>query len=146
MNKIIKLGITKLSNQDIESVEEIELIKGKGIVGDRHYQDYNDPYNQLTIIEKESIDNYNIKFSLNIPYLDFRRNVVTEGIRLNELVGKKIKIKDINLEVIDLCRPCKHLQEKLSQDNIIKEFLRSGGIRCQILNDGKINIGDQLIF
>ena len=43
MNKIIKLGITKLSNQDIESVEEIELIKGKGIVGDRHYQDYNDP-------------------------------------------------------------------------------------------------------
>ena len=44
-------------------------------------------------------------------------------IRLNELVGKKIKIKDINLEVIDLCRPYKHLQEKLSQDNIIKEFL-----------------------
>ena len=115
-------------------------------MGDRHFQDYNDPYNQLTIIEKESIYNYNIKFSLNIPYLDFRRNVVTEGIRLNELVGKKIKIKDINLEVIDLCRPCKHLQEKLSQDNIIKEFLRSGGIRCQILNDGKINVGDQLIF
>ena len=146
MNKIIKLGITKLNNQNIESVDEIKVVKDKGILDDRHYKDYNDPHNQLTIIEKESIDSYNIKFNLDIPYLDFRRNIVTEGIRLNDLVGKKIKINQIDLEVIDLCRPCKHLQEKLSQDNIIKEFTRSGGIRCQILNTGKIKLGDELII
>ena len=81
-----------MNNQKIKSVNKIKVVEGKGISGDRHYQDYNDPYNQLTIIEKENIDHYNIKFNLNIPYLDFRRNIVTEGIRLNNLVGKKIKI------------------------------------------------------
>ena len=144
MNKIIKIGITKLNNQEIKSVDEIKVVKGKGILGDRHYQDYNDPYNQLTIIEKESIDQYNIKFNLSIPYLAFRRNIVCEGIRLNNLVGRKISINKIDLVVIDLCRPCKHLQENLSQPNIIKEFLRSGGIRCEILNSGTIKLGDAI--
>ena len=53
-------------------------------------------------------------------------------------------IGNVNLEVIDLCRPCRHLAEKLEKNNIIKEFLRKGGIRCKILNDGKISIGDQI--
>ena len=53
-------------------------------------------------------------------------------------------IGDINLEVIDLCRPCRHLSEKLKKDNIIKEFLRKGGIRCRIINDGKIYLGDKI--
>jgi MOSC domain-containing protein YiiM len=43
-----------------------------------------------------------------------------------------------------LCRPCKPLQEKLGKDNIIKEFLRRGGLRCEILNSGNIKIGDNI--
>ncbi len=144
MSKVIKIGISKLNNQEIISVNEIELLAGKGIKGDRHFSEYNDPYNQLSIIESENIDNYNKKFNLKIPYLDFRRNLVTRGIQLNELINKKILIGEIILEVIDLCRPCRHLSEKLKKNNIIKEFLRKGGIRCQIINNGKIFVGDQI--
>ena len=79
-----------------------------------------------------------------IPYLDFRRNVVTRGIKLNDLIRKKIVIGNVKLEVIDFCRPCRHLSEKLKKDDIIKEFLRKGGIRCEILSDGKISINDQI--
>ena len=143
MSKIIKIGLTKNHNQEITEVTEIDLVAGKGIVGDRHFKDYNDPYNQLSIIESENIDEYNLKNKLNIPYLDFRRNIVTKGIGLNDLVGKKIKIGSVKLEVIDLCRPCRHLSEKLGRNDIIKEFLRKGGIRCQIINDGKISLGDK---
>ena len=53
-------------------------------------------------------------------------------------------IGNVKLEVIDLCRPCRHLSEKLKKDNIIKEFLRKGGIRCEVLNDGKNSINDQI--
>tara|TARA_Y100001970_G_C13784562_1_gene627113 strand:+ start:155 stop:598 length:444 start_codon:yes stop_codon:yes gene_type:complete len=143
MSKIIKIGLTKNHNQEITEVTGIDLVAGKGIVGDRHFKDYNDPYNQLSIIESENIDEYNLKNKLNIPYLDFRRNIVTKGIGLNDLVGKKIKIGSVKLEVMDLCRPCRHLSEKLGRTDIIKEFLRKGGIRCQIINDGKISLGDQ---
>jgi len=144
MSKIIEIGITELNNKEIVAVKEIDLIAGKGIIGDRHFKDYNDPYNHLSIIESESIDEYNKKYNLSIPYLNFRRNIITRGIKLNDLIDKKILIGDIQLDVIDLCRPCRHLSEKLDKDNIIKEFLRKGGIRCGILNDGKISTGDQV--
>ena len=58
------------------------------------------------------------------------------------LVGKKLLIGKVELKVIDLCKPCKNLQEILRQNNIIKEFLRKGGLRCEILNNGIINVGD----
>ena len=144
MSKVIKIGITKNNNKEIVEVSNIELIAGKGVKGDRHFQDYNDPYNQLSIIESENIDEYNEKYNLNIPYLKFRRNIITKGIRLNDLVEKKIFIGKVQLNVIDLCRPCRHLAEKLGQDNIIKEFLRKGGIRCEIIKDGKIFVNDQI--
>jgi MOSC domain-containing protein YiiM len=144
MSKIIEIGITELNNKEIVAVKEIDLIAGKGIIGDRHFKDYNDPYNHLSIIESESIDEYNKKYNLSIPYLNFRRNIITRGIKLNDLIDKKILIGDIQLDVIDLCRPCRHLSEKLDKDNIVKEFLRKGGIRCGILNDGKISTGDQV--
>ena len=144
MSEIIKIGLTKNHNQEIIEVREINLVAGKGIVGDRHFKDYNDPFNQLSIIESENIDEYNFKNELNIPYLNFRRNIITKGIKLNVLLEKRIKVGSIELEVIDLCRPCRHLSEKLNKNDIIKEFLRKGGIRCQIINNGKIYLGDQI--
>ena len=144
MSKVLKLGIVKDSNKIIEEVTSIEVIANKGVVGDRHYDEYNDPYNQLTLIESENIDYYNTKYSLDIPYKDFRRNIVTKGIQLNELIGKKIKIGDVEVEGIDLCRPCRHLTEVLDQPNILKEFLRRGGLRCQILSSSKISVNDEI--
>ena len=144
MSKVLKLGITKVNNQIINEVDTIEVIANKGVVGDRHYNEFNDPYCQISLIESENIDYYNTKYGFNIAYLNFRRNVVTKGIELNDLVGKKILIGNTELEGIDLCRPCKHLTEVLNQDNIIKEFLRRGGLRCQILSSSKINVGDEI--
>jgi|TARA_X000001036_G_scaffold381633_1_gene373800 MOSC domain-containing protein YiiM len=143
-SKVYKIGIAKNDNQKIDNVESIEVVKDKGIVGDRHFQEFNDPYNQLSLIESENIDYYNNKYKLNIPYIDFRRNIVTKGIELNDLIGKKIQIGDVLIEGIDLCRPCKHLCEKLNKDNIIKEFLRRGGLRCRILSSSNININDEI--
>ena len=144
MSKVFKLGITEINNKEIKEVKSIEVLANKGVIGDRHFKDFNDPYCQLSLIESENIDYYNLKYGLDIPYINFRRNIITKGIQLNELVGKKLKIGKVNLEGIDLCRPCRHLTEMLSQDNILKEFLRRGGLRCQILSSSSINIGDDI--
>ena len=144
MSKVYKLGITSKNNQDIKDIDFVEVISNQGVVGDRHFNKYNDPYNQLSLIESENIDYYNMKFGLNIPYLDFRRNIVTKGIQLNELVGKIFFIGGAKVGGIDLCRPCRHLEETLNQDNIIKEFLRKGGLRCQVLSSSIIKINDEI--
>ena len=144
MSEVYKIGITINNNKPINEVSSINVLANKGIIGDRHFKQFNDPYNQLTLIESENIDYYNIKHGLNIPYIDFRRNIVTKGIKLNDLVGKKILVGKVELEGIDLCRPCKHLCEVLGQENIIKEFLRRGGIRCQILTSSSIKVNDKI--
>ena len=144
MSKVFKIGISSQNNLKIKEVKEIDVVFNKGIIGDRHFKDSNDPYCQLSLIESENIDYYNLKYGLNINYVDFRRNIITKGIRLNDLVGKQILIGNVKLEGIDLCRPCRHLTEMLDQENILKEFLRKGGLRCQILTSSKITIGDKI--
>ena len=144
MAEVFKLGIAAKNNQPIKEVNSIEVLANKGIVGDRHFNDFNDPYNQLSLIESENIDEYNIKFGLNIPYINFRRNIITKGILLNDLIGKKLQIGNVELEGVELCRPCRHLTEMLNQKNILKEFMRKGGLRCQILSSSKITVGDKI--
>ena len=144
MSEVYKLGISTKNNQPISEVNSIDVIANQGVVGDRHFSEFNDPYNQISLIESENIDYYNIKYGLNIPYIDFRRNIITKGIQLNNLVGKKILIGEVKLEVIDLCRPCRHLSDTLGHENIIKEFLRRGGLRCQILTSSNIKINDKI--
>ena len=142
MAEVFKIGITQNNNKKIDEVNSIDLIANKGIVGDRYFKEFSDPMCQLTLIESENIDDYNRKYNLNIDYLDFRRNIITKDIKLNKYVDKKILIGKVEVEVIDLCRPCRFLQEKLNKNNIIKEYLRKGGLRCRILSSGTSKVGD----
>jgi len=79
MSKVFKLGITDINNKEIKEVKSIEVLANKGVIGDRHFKDFNDPYCQLSLIESENIDYYNLKYGLDIPYINFRRNIVTKG-------------------------------------------------------------------
>ena len=88
MSKVFKIGIAKNNNQKIEEVLSIDVLANKGIVGDRHFSEYNDPFNQLSLIESENIDHYNKKYNLKISYIDFRRNIITKGIKLNDLIDR----------------------------------------------------------
>ena len=142
MSRVLKLGFTINNNQKIKEVRSFDVIANKGVIGDRHFKNYNDPYCQLSLIESENIDSYNTKYGLNISYIEFRRNIVTKGVELNNFVGKKFYIGNVEVEGIDLCRPCRHLNESLNQENIIKEFLRKGGLRCRILSSASIYIND----
>ena len=144
MAKVLKLGITNNPGNRISDLNSIEAIAGKGIFGDRHFSENKNSREQVTLIESENIDKYNLNFNTKIPYLNFRRNIVTKGIKLNELINKKIFIGTSILIGKDLCRPCKHLQELLGYSNIVEEFLIKGGLRCEIINSGTIYINDKI--
>ena len=145
MSTVFEIGITEKNNQEIKRKETIEVVAFKGIIGDRYFHDFNGDREQITLIESENIDYYNKNFNTNFNYLDFRRNIVTKNIELNSLIDKTIQVGKIKLKVNDLCRPCKNLQNRLGQNNIIKEFLKRGGLRCEILTSGFINVGDRII-
>ena len=142
MGEVIKIGISKNLKSKIVDVNNVEAIKGKGLVGEKHFKENNDKKCQITLIEIENIDQYNKTTRTNIPALDFLRNIVTKGIKLNALVGKKFFIGKVEVKGHDLCKPCKYLQDSFQQKNTIKELLNTGGLRCEILNTGRIHIGD----
>ena len=91
------------------------------------------------------INYYNKVTGTTIPAINFLRNIVTEGIQLNVLVGKEFLIGKVKVKAHDLCKPCKNLQESLKQKNTVKELLHTGGLRCEILSSGKIYVNDQII-
>ena len=144
ISKVFKIGICKKNSEKIDEISEIKVLSGKGILGDRHFHDHKDHKGQITLIEKENIDYYNNKYKSNISYTDFRRNIVTEGIELNSLLKKEIEIGTTKILPYELCKPCLHLEQMVSGKDIIKEFLRRGGLRCEVLVSGKVKIGDKI--
>ena len=140
--KVVKIGISKKKGNKIVNLNEVKAIKGKGLLNERHFKENNEKRCQITLIEIENINHYNKLTGTTIPAINFLRNIVTKGIKLNELVGKEFLIGSVKVKAHDLCRPCKYLQDKLKQNNFIIEFLHKGGLRCEILTSGKINVGD----
>ena len=145
MGKVLEIGISENKSNKIVNVNEVEAIKGKGLIGEKHFKENNKKRIQITLIEIENINHYNKITGTKIPAINFLRNIVTEGIRLNVLVGKEFFIGKVKVKAHDLCRPCKYLQESLQQENTVKELLHTGGLRCEILSSGKICVNDQII-
>lgn len=144
MGKVLEIGISKNKGSKILKVDDVIAIKGKGLIGDRKYKANNEKDKQITLIEVENINYYNKISKKNFVPTEFRRNIVTQNIKLNALVGREFFIGEVKLKGHDLCRPCKYLQNLIKQDNFIKEFLQKGGLRCEILSDGKISINDEI--
>ena len=142
MGKVLEIGISENKSNKIVNVNEVEAIKGKGLVGEKHFKEINKKRIQITLIEIENINHYNKITGTKIPAINFLRNIITEGIKLNILVGKEFFIGKVKVKAHDLCRPCEYLQKTLQQKNTVKELLHTGGLRCEILSSGKIFVDD----
>ena len=133
MSKVYQIAISRNSKGKMESVDSIETVAGKGIVGDRHFKDQNEKKCQITLIEFENINYYNELSQTSILPIDFRRNIITEGIELNQLVGKEFFIGSVKVKAHDLCRPCTYFQEKFSLSENLNIFVFGTPIFFNIL-------------
>lgn len=127
-------------------VDKIELITGKGIVGDRNFDRAQWPGQNITFIEIEEIEAFNNNYQQRIHLADTRRNIITQGIRLNALVGKIFTIGDVRFKGVELCEPCATLGKLLGNDtlaakDVVKAFVHKSGLRADVLSDGEIQYG-----
>lgn len=151
MAKVKEILIATQANASIIPLSQAQLDAGKGIVGDRYYSAQGTfserlkdlPDFELTLIEQEQIQRFNDITSLDYSGYDFRRNIVTEGINLNELVDKTFTVGNVSCRGIRLCEPCGHLAKQLGTE-ILDHMINRGGLRAQILSDGQIQLGDTL--
>ena len=135
----------------LQSNTSVQLQAGKGIVGDRYYSAQgtfskaleDDLDFEITLIEQEQIEAFNQKTGLDYSAADFRRNVVTSGIDLNQLEGKEFTVGAIRLKGIRLCEPCAYLSGLLGPE-VMQHMVNKAGLRAQILIDGKIQVSDKV--
>ena len=118
-------------------VSSVTAVPGKGLVGDRHFTDNQEPGDALTLIEAEVLED------VDLTGAQSRRQVVVRGVRLNDLVGKRFTVGDVECLGVELSEPCRHLAS-LTRLSIIKELLHRGGLNADILTGGTISVGDEI--
>jgi MOSC domain-containing protein YiiM len=130
---------------------EARAVPGRGIEGDRYFtgvgtfsQHPQKPDFEVTLIEKEKIDAFARVSGLPFTAAHARRNLVTEGLDLNALAGREFRIGEVKFRGLRLCEPCSYLA-KTTFPETLKGLVHKGGLRAQILSEGIIRVGDQIV-
>ncbi|MDQ8189696.1 MOSC domain-containing protein [Roseibacillus persicicus] len=121
--------------------DEVELVAGSGIVGDRYFNHKEDFKGQITFFEESVWLAVKEKFALpELPASEFRRNVIVSGVDLNSLIGQQFAIGDLEFSGSEEASPCYWMDEACAPG--VEEFLRGrGGLRCRILGGGTLAKG-----
>jgi MOSC domain-containing protein YiiM len=129
-----------------EPVDQVEAHAGKGLAGNRYYWPDGDAPagNALTLIAEEALDAFQEETGTELTAQASRRNVLTRGIDLNALVGKRFTVGEVECVGIELCEPCTHLAA-LTHRGVLRGMVHRAGLNADILTDGKIAVGDAVL-
>jgi len=140
---VASLLIAPEAEAPLVAVDEIVAVAGRGLEGDRYgfsRGTFSNPGGrgyQLTLVEAEVLD------EIGLPWEQARRNVVTRGVALNALVGRRFRVGAAECAGRRLAEPCAHL-EKLARPGLLRPLVHRGGLRADILVGGAIRVGDEV--
>jgi MOSC domain-containing protein YiiM len=130
-------------------VDRVQAVAGRGLDGDRYFTDegtFSDRSRDgrdLTLIESEALEGLAADDGIQLGPGESRRNVITRGIGLNDLVGHRFRVGPVECVGTDLCDPCSHLQQ-LTQPGVLRGLAGRGGLRADIVTGGEIALGDHV--
>lgn len=136
---VLSINITPASGEQMRSLDEAHAVAGKGLEGDRYFD--TKPDSQVSLIAAEAIEAMERDTGLKLDHKDARRNIVTRDVPLNDLVGQDFQVGDVTLRGLRLSEPCTTLAS-LTDDRVLKGLVHRAGLKCEILNDGVIRVGD----
>ena len=123
-----------------QPVESVLAVAGKGLVGNRYF-DEGRPEKELTLIEAEALEALEAEHGIRVDGAASRRNVLTRGVRLNDLVGQRFRVGELECRGIELCEPCVTL-EAMTEPGVIKGLVHRGGLNAEIVVGGELRPGD----
>ena len=96
---------------------------------------------------RESLDEIEAETGIVIPAAKSRRNIVTDGVRLNDLVGRRFTLGSVVCEGVEVCQPCAKMGEVLNEDKakVVKALVHRSGLRARIVAGGTIHAGDTIV-
>jgi MOSC domain-containing protein YiiM len=149
--RIVAIYVAASAGEEQRAVDGAELVAGAGIRGDRKYDDRAPASGtNVTLVEAEEIERFNATYRASAPLHATRRNIVTRGVRLNELVGRDFMIGGVRAHGVELCEPCRTLGRNLSAPGMdtaatVRAFVHRAGLRADLLSSGPIRVGDPIV-
>jgi MOSC domain-containing protein YiiM len=147
--ELIGIYLVEHKGDLLRAVAEVEAVAGRGLAGDRYYLKQGafsakeGPDRELTLIETEALEALEREFQVTLKPEESRRNLLTRGVRLNDLVGKEFTVGEVVLFGLRLCEPCGRL-ERLTGRTLIKGLHQRGGLRTAIRQGGVLRVGDPI--
>ena len=129
----------------MEPRESVRAVAGRGLEGDRYFDTegtFTDRAgSDLTLIERETLEAVERDDSIDLEDGIHRRNLTTEGVALNHLVGERFRVGEVICSGVERCEPCSYLEAHLEQQGVREALVHRGGLRARILEDGVIRPG-----
>jgi MOSC domain-containing protein YiiM len=140
-----RIAITPTRSALPEPVERVEVLPGQGPRGDRNFapEPQERKGKDLTLIEAEALEALAADTGIELSHQESRRNVLTRGVRLNDLVGRRFRVGEVECLGVVLNEPCDHLQG-LTKPGVLKGLVHRGGLRADVLRGGTIAVGDDV--
>jgi MOSC domain-containing protein YiiM len=141
--RIEQILVAPVADGEMASLRQASLTSGGGVEGDRYllgigtYSDHSEQRGRaLTLVEAE------VLADVGLAGAQARRNLVTRGIRLNDLVGREFRIGEVVCRGARLCEPCLRLEQRTGVT--VRTLLHRGGLCADILVGGVVRVGDRL--
>ena len=124
----------------------VHIVAGAGIEGDRYFDAHDEPGQNITFVEAEAIEAFALENRRLVDMSATGRNVVTRGVRLNDLVGQEFVVGSVRFRGVELCEPCLTQGEALASPalppaRIVKQWAHRGGLRADALSSGDLSVG-----
>jgi MOSC domain-containing protein YiiM len=133
-----QIHIAPVESELPHAVDAVE-VTADGVVGDRYANS-----RDLTLIEAEALEGLRADTGIELSPAEVRRQVLTRGIRLNDLVGERFTVGEVVCVGQELCEPCNHLQG-LTYPGVLRGLVHRAGLRADIVSGGRIAVGDTIL-
>ncbi len=147
--EIVGIFLAAEKGARLSAASETRAVVGRGLEGDRYFE-RKGTYSakpgggrEVTLIESEAIEAATRDYHIELSPDETRRNLVTRGAPLNHLVGRTFRVGEALLRGVRLCEPCDYL-EGLTRPGLKKALIHRGGLRAEVVREGRIRVGDAI--
>jgi len=148
---VVAIYTGSVAGAALHAEAEAALEAGRGLVGDRYDLGVGTfserlkgkPDVEVTLIEREEIQRLNDADGVARSPAEFRRNIVTRDVRLNDLVGRRFTVGGAVLEGVRLCEPCAHLAA-LVDPAVLTNMVHRAGLRARVVSGAVVRAGDAI--
>ena len=146
--RLVSIYVAPAAGAPVERVRQAEALAGRGLRGDRYaagegsFSRWPGKGRDVTLIAAEALAAAEAEVGVALADGQHRRNLVVEGVPLDDLRGVPFTIGGARFEGVRLCAPCKYLVRVTGQARIFEALVRRGGLRASVIATGSLRTGD----